>query len=221
MKTKTTSIITAIIMVISMLVALPMGALADATDYIDYKVLDDGTIEITKFYSNDEYYDNMDYVVPSEIDGKAVTVIGENAFDGAGFLNTVVIPEGVTEIKANAFKNCGVLRSVTIPSTVKHIGDSAFYGCTILTKIEIPYGVETIGNEAFYDTSLSSISLPGSITSISNAFDQCWSLSSITYGDGFTKITSDLFPGYPANAAITKITIGKDVDEIEFPSSLP
>ncbi len=53
---------------------------------------------------------------------------------------------------------------------MKTIGDSAFAGCTSLTSITIPDSVTTIGNHAFSNcTSLTSITIPDSVTSIGDS----------------------------------------------------
>lgn len=89
---------------------------------------------------------NTDIVIPSEIQGKKVVSIGEDAFYGSENLKSVVIPEGVTDIKCGAFFRCRNLITVTFPDTLKVIEVSAFAYCTSLTKITIPTNVEEIQN---------------------------------------------------------------------------
>ena len=63
------------------------------------------------------------------------------------------------------------------------IGDRAFFNCTSLTSVTIPDSVTSIGNEAFFRcTSLTSVVISDSVTSIgSQAFYNCTKLTSIEY----------------------------------------
>ena len=74
-----------------------------------------------------------------------------------------------------------------------------------IKHIEIGSGVTSIGSNAFNGCySLSSITIPDSITSIgSNAFYNCSSLSSITIPDGVTSIGSNAFNSCYSIATIT------------------
>jgi hypothetical protein len=92
--------------------------------------------------------------IPCFYNGKAVTAIDNNAFQGAS-ITKVVIPEGVTKIGECGFDNCKKLTDVTLPSTLTEIGGAAFRDCTLLTSIVIPISVTTMGVWAFLrDTSL-------------------------------------------------------------------
>lgn len=93
----------------------------------------DGTITITAYSGNDTHL-----IIPSEIDGKTVTAIGDKAFMSKYF------------------------RYLTLPSTLKSIGWWSFAYCKTLEEIVIPEGVTFIGLQAFdccYN--LTSISVPG------------------------------------------------------------
>ena len=71
---------------------------------------------------------------------------------------------------------------VTIPSGIKTIQPYAFIQHTNLTGVTIPDTVETIGLGAFDGcTALSSVTIPSSVTSMTSAFEQCTSLTAITY----------------------------------------
>lgn len=118
-------------------------------------------------------------VIPSEIEGVAVTSIVDWAFQGHPGLTSVVIPDSVTSIGGGAFSYCERLTSVVIRDGVTSIGDEAFEYCTSLTSVVIPDSVTSIGDEAFeYCTSLTRVVIPDSVTSIGgDAFSGCSSLT--------------------------------------------
>ena len=84
--------------------------------------------------------------IPSEINGKPVTTIGEYAFYWCDSLKSIVIPNSVTTIGYLAFEDCSSLTSIVIPNSVTTIGSHAFNDCTSLTiyckiaKVKKPEG---------------------------------------------------------------------------------
>ena len=134
------------------------------------------------------------------------------SLQNAGSLEKLYFDEGVEEISANMMVyGCSNLSEIDLPSTLKMIsGSGAFEGATALTGIEFPKDVafsDTIVG-VFQDcTSLTSVSLPASVTKIpSYMFDGCTSLTSVTalseiesIGDGAFRTCSSLtgidFPG--------------------------
>ena len=121
--------------------------------------------------------------IPDEIEGVAVTKIGDNAFNNLSKLTSLTIPDSVTVIGDGAFMKVTSLTSVTIPNSVTRIGKYAFYECTSLTtSITIPNSVIDIGEGAFINcTSLTSVTLPNKLTGIQmSTFANCASLVSVT-----------------------------------------
>ena len=133
---------------------------------------------------------------------ESVTSIGNWAFSGCYGLMSVTIPESVTSIGHRAFEDCSNLTSITIPNSVISIGDGAFLNCTGLPVIDdiryadtylveavdktlstysIRQNTKFIGWPAFSNcSSLTSISIPNSVTSIDGgAFSYCSNLTSI------------------------------------------
>ena len=180
--------------------------------------LDNGTIAIKGYAGADKTF-----TVPSEINGKKVTEIGDSvfkycliltsvtipgsvtsigdfAFDWCTSLTSITIPNSVTSIGKWAFQNCTSLTSITIPESVTSIGSSAFSGCPKLRSITIPNSVTSIGAWTFYGcTSLTSITIPKNVTSIGKwAFADCISLTSITIPDSVKNIGEHAF-GYNYN----------------------
>ncbi len=107
-------------MIISFVTVVPAVASDKLTsgDY-EYVVLDDGTVEITKYIGSESYLK-----LPSTIEGKDVTSIGEHAFE-RNSCSYVLIPEGITNIGDYAFYDCEKLTSIIIPKSIKNIGEQA------------------------------------------------------------------------------------------------
>ncbi|MBQ8790254.1 MAG: leucine-rich repeat protein [Ruminiclostridium sp.] len=217
--------------VITMAVLCVVSAGAEAYGDYTYSVLEDGTVEITDYTGSAATLE-----IPSEIDGKKVTSIGDKAFQFCYSLNSVIIPDGITNIGDNAFYACVPLTSINIPASVNDIGDYAFYDCKYLTSMILPYGVESIGdytfsrcfglnsiiipdsitsigNYAFYNcTGLKSIAIPEKVTSVGEwTFSSCSSLSSVKLSDNVTSIGADAFYGC---SSLADITIPDSVREI-------
>ena len=95
------------------------------------------------------------------------------------------------------------------------IGNYAFYDCSSLTSITLPNSVTSIGSGAFSScSSLTSITLPNSVTSIGEmAFAWCSSLTSITIPNSVKNIGGEAF-WYCSS--LTSITIPNSVKSIRF-----
>ena len=166
-------------------------AASEKYDIYTYEVGTDGTVTITDCDSSARGA----ITIPSQIDGKPVTSIGDSAFHDCNSLTSITIPDGVTSIGDWAFCECDSLTSITIPNSVTSIGDDAFRYCNSLTSVTIPNGVTSIGDYAFYYCcGLASITIPDSVTSIGgSAFCGCSSLTSITISNSVTSIGSNVF----------------------------
>ena len=180
---------------------------ASAETYGDfqYSVLDDGTVEITKYIGSAEKVD-----IPEKIDGKSVTSIGSSVFRGCKRLSSITIPNSVTSIDSFAFRDCASLKSITIPNSVTSIYYDAFRGCTSLTAINVANRNQNYVsvNGVLYDKDKTviirypagkkdkSYSILDGVTGIcAYAFEDCANLESITLPDSVTLMGLSVFNG--------------------------
>lgn len=111
---------------------------------------------------------SSDLIIPEEIDGYDVRVIGYKSFVNSNLLS-VSLPNSIVSIEDDAFED-NQLTSVIIPDSVTSISYGAFRG-NQLTSVTIPDSVTSIGKYAFEDNQLTNITIPDSVTSIgSSAF---------------------------------------------------
>lgn len=175
-----------------------------------------------------------------------IKAIGSSAFASCHELSSVTIPNSITSIGSYAFKDCLSLTAITIPNSIASIKDDAFVNsgiyndesnwedsvlyisdCLIqakqgttgayvikdgtrliangafagssLTTITIPNTVTYIGVSAFRYSALTSMIIPNSVTIIRGyAFHHCTSLKSVTIPNSVTKIQRDAFRDCPA-----------------------
>ncbi|MDR0402458.1 MAG: leucine-rich repeat domain-containing protein [Treponema sp.] len=129
-------------------------------DKADFEIFQNksGGVTITLYRGNE-----TDLVIPGEIGGQRVTVIGPRAFAGKG-LRSVSVPEGVDTIAYCAFADNG-LSSLRLPSTLVSIEYEAFAGNS-LTALVLPENAASLGVRAFAENPLESLGLPGKLTYI-------------------------------------------------------
>ena len=184
---------------------------ANAENGFEYAVNKDGeSVTLTKYSGSD-----TEVIIPSELGGKPVTAIGNEAFWENTTITSVKIPEGVTSIGDSAFDGCSSLTEVTIPKSVTSIGEVAFYGCSSLTEVKIPKGVKSIGAYAFYGcSSLTEVKIPEGVTSIGEGvFNSCRKLTEVTIPESVTSIGEVAFAFC---SSLTEVTIPKSVESIEY-----
>ena len=158
--------------------------------------------------------DATDLLIPSELDGKTVTQLGNDLFYGNMNLSSVIIPGTVTAIGSNAFNSCTALEEVQLSLSINSIAVGTFRNCIRLKEVLLPKGVKSIGNFAFADCrTLTEIYLP-SISSIGeSAFENCEQLSKVYYSEKLTNVDAFAFrnTAWMNNKSDEFVLIGKGI----------
>ena len=136
----------------------------------------------------------------------SITSIGSSVFYGCRRLTSVTIPKSVTSIGREAFVGCGNL-------TVYYLGDFVdwnniatlfsfpngiilYFNNKKVTDLVIPEGVTNISSNLRGVKSLTSVTIPNSVTSIgSSAFSDCARLTGVVIPDSVTNIGDGAFSG--------------------------
>ena len=234
------------VLLVMLLMALSVnGAVAEddalrSGDY-QYRVLEDGTAEITSYSGGDSVLK-----IPNTLDGKTVTSIGDEAFSGCRALKSIELPDSVTSMGVNPFADCWRLKNIQVSpeQPVFAVIDGVLFNKAEKSLVcypagkqeeayEVPQGIQQIKSYAFYDCSaLTSIKLPDSVTSIGEyAFAWCSSLTTIELPDSVTSIGDKAFRDCSALTSIelpdSVTSIGNDaffgcsaLTNIELPDSV-
>ena len=164
-------------------------------------------------------------------EGSQCTSIGEHAFDLCTSLTSVNISDSVTSIGSQAFYGCSSLESITLPfvgatkdgTSNAHFGYIFGAGSYSYNDDYVPTSLKTvvitgggsIGTYAFrYCSSLTSVTIPASVTSIGDdAFEGCFKLTSVTFAEGSqcTSIGDDAFENC---TSLTSVAIPASVTSI-------
>ena len=196
-----------------------LAASEETTGNWTYSYTTDGAT-ITGYTGND-----TTLKIPSSINGHKVIAIGRDVFTD-GTMTEVTIPETVTSIESYAFYNCRKLS--TIYFNAKSCADSydsgrIFYKAGIDSngiRVVFGSGVKRIPAYLFYiNTSsdeeayarVTAVEMSDSISVVGrDAFNNCYKLSTVTWGNSIETIGDDAF----CNTAIKKAIISEKITKI-------
>lgn len=186
-----------------------IGAYATETDDFEYEILEDNTIAITDYKK-----DAKTIVIPSEIDGHTVTVIGSWSFSGCYDTVNITIPDTITEIGDFAFYNCHKLTAINIPASVKKIGGFVFSDCGDLSSLVVDKNnlfldsrnncnaiIETKTNTLL--VACASTVIPDTVTTIKQSSFYHIDVKKINIPKSVTNIESNAFVACPFVTSVT------------------
>ena len=174
----------------NMSLAFSQSEVTPSTSF-EYEIID-GKVRITDFSGNESIV-----VVPSEIDGKKVAIIGENAFSNKN-VRAVSIPDGVEKIEKSAFEDSDGLATLRLPFVgdgegeygfgyifgAKRYDENAVHIPSSLDMVIIGQDCREVADNAFSGCKmLSAICFEGNIEKIGQfAFFECFDLVCISFG---------------------------------------
>ena len=164
----------------------------------------------------------QDVVIPNNLYGLPVTVIGENAFREKN-LTSVTLPNSLVTIKAGAFSGNRNLTAIVIPNSVTELSSyyiwgygnyGVFQSCG-LTSVTLGSSVRVIGNNAFADNKLTSITLPASVRIIDMGAFANNQITSVSIPNGVEALIGNTWEG-----ANSSVFVGNPLTTLVIPQSL-
>ncbi len=160
-----------------------------------------------------------DVEIPSEIDGKPVTTIGERAFDAEkktmySNITSVTVGSNLKYIKNRAFFGCQKLSTFNVGGEIEELGDSAFENCSELTAFALSGKTTIINPRAFYGCKkLSGINLQNVTRINDNAFNSCGqSITEFTVTNSNSLI--NIGDGAFKNCSVKQLTLPETLESI-------
>lgn len=162
--------------------ATPTAAPAKSQSVVwTYENNSDGTITITGYDKNKGVEPSGTVTIPSQIDGKTVSKIGDKAFQGNSTIVNLTVPGTVKSIGAYAFAEDSALESVTLSSGTEIIYHHALWNCINFKVFRGTSTVTSIGDNAF-----------GGCNSLNNVSGLSGSVSIGSGNDCLTKLTGEI-----------------------------
>ena len=159
--------------------------ISNSIDDFLIEINDDESVSITGYTGSDK-----SIVIPGTIQGKQVSMIGDNAFYNKR-LTSLILSQNIVSIGDWAFyKN--ELQSIVLPASLESIGEAAF-GSNNLTSLIIPDNITSIGDRAFMFNQLENVIISENLTTLSSAVFMFNNLESITIPNNITIIELSAF----------------------------
>ena len=150
-------------------------------NYFSYEEVEGG-ISITGY----NIEGGTDVVIPSQIDGKIVVEIGDNAFTTKGVIPTLTTYNNDYKVSLLSYNYIEKYEIVQLKASLNGLG---------ITSIVIPNTITTIDVGAFIYNELKNVIIPSSVTSIGDFAFANNQITSITFPDTPITLGCDAFEG--------------------------
>ena len=126
-----------------------------------------------------------------------VKSIGDSAFSGVRYLETITFTSSLKSIGEKAFEYCEKLENIVLTSNVISIGERAFQYCEKIKSVMLPRSIKEIGDYAFYNCiEIVTLSIPKDVTHIGHmTFANCRKLAKVVIQDAVKFIGDGAFIG--------------------------
>lgn len=110
------------------------------------------------------------------------------------------------------FRGNATLKTAVLGDSCKSINSYMFENCAAFSEITIPTHIASIGTRAFAGTGLTSVEVPGAVSTIASAtFLNCKSLASVVLNEGTTSLEEQAFMG---SSALTTVALPQSLTKI-------
>lgn len=192
--------------------------LSDYSDFFEYMVFEDSYVSLIS-YTECPYSDEI--IIPSEIDGYEVRIIGDFLFENTN-IKKVYIPASVTTVKLSAFENVSEFTEFICEEGGRYSSvDGVLYrdNGEMLVKVpeakteinKIPENLKIIRENAFRNSSVKTVELPETVEKIEAEAFFASKLEKIVVPDGVTEITKRAFYGCES---LKEVTLPEKLKEI-------
>lgn len=123
--------ILALLLCLFTLPSLGEDTISISGDY-EYELLEDSSCMITKYTGEEQIV-----IMPDQLDGHAVSVIGTGAFSRNKTLTTLYLPQTVTTLQKEAISWCTTLKNVYLPDSLIHLEPRAILSCNSLSVLAV------------------------------------------------------------------------------------
>lgn len=194
---------------------------APASDFI-YGLTDLGDGVVIKKYNKKKSDEDVEIIIPSEIEGMPVVELADDAFHRS-IVKTVVIPDSILRIGKSLFSYSAQLKYVKLLAQITSLPEDIFQHCESLEYFDIPSHITNIESGAFFKSGLRAIEIPETVTFKSfryggeeinsrSVLGYCKNLEYVSLPNTMTILPDGFFKGC---ASLKKIELPLSIEIIE------